>query len=240
MKFIQNLCILLFLPLFIMFFSCSARIDGTVAEGGAAEITLKTSLEPRTAAIIQSLQGFLGDTAGGPILDGPAIGRSMAAAPGIKSVSLENTGPAALDGLISVSNVGDFLATAGSENRFVTYTEGQAAGSSSVVISLDKKIAPQIISRLSPEAEGYLSALMAPAVLGEDMAEQEYLGLLTMVYGRAMADEVAAARILASIEFPRPVTSVQGGNAAGRRAEFEVPLLDILVLERPLRYEVKW
>ena len=240
MKSIRNFCFLLFLPFFVMLFSCSARINGTVAEGGAAEITLKTSLEPRTSAFIGSLRTFLGQTADGPILDGAAIGRSMATAPGIRSVSLQNTGPEALDGLISVSNVGDFLAAGGTESRFITYTEGQTAGSSSVIIALSRESAPHIISLLSPEAEGYLSALMAPAVLGEDMTGQEYLSLLSMVYGRALADEVAAARILASIEFPRSVTAVQGGSAAGRRVEFDVPLLDILVLEKSLRYEVKW
>jgi hypothetical protein len=88
--------------------------------------------------------------------------------------------------------------------------------------------------------EEYLSALMAPVVLGEYMSSGEYLSLISMVYGRPLADEIAEARIKASIEFPRPVTSVSGGSSSGKRAEFDIPLLDILVLERPLRYEVYW
>jgi len=63
---------------------------------------------------------------------------------------------------------------------------------------------------------------------------------LALVYGRPLADEIAAARIWAIIEFPRPLVSVKGGSSAGNRAEFNISLADLLVLEQPLRYEVIW
>jgi len=93
---------------------------------------------------------------------------------------------------------------------------------------------------LSPEVEEYLSALMAPAVLGETSTKKEYLDLLASIYGRPLANETEAALIKLNVEFPRNVSSVQGGIARGRQAEFNVPLVDILVLESPLRYEVNW
>ena len=178
----------------------------------------------------------MGDTRNTPILNGETINRSLAAASGIKSASLKNTGPEALEGNIAISNVGDFLLS--EKNMFITYSDG--ADSSSITIVLDRDSAPLIISRLSPEVAEYLSALMAPVALGEYMPAGEYLSLVSMIYGKPLADEIAAARIRASIEFPRPVTSVTGGSSAGRRAEFDIPLLDILVLEQPLRYEVNW
>jgi len=204
--------------------------------GGAAEVSVRASLGPRTVSLVQSLRGFMGDTRNTPILNGETINRSLAAASGIKAASLKNTGPEALEGTITISNVGDFLLS--EKGMFITYSEG--ADSSSIVIVLDRDSAPLLISRLSPEVGEYLSALMAPVALGEYMPAREYLNLVAMFYGRPLADEIAAARIRASIEFPRPVTSVTGGSSAGRRAEFDVPLLDILVLEKPLQYEVKW
>ncbi|MDR1803869.1 MAG: hypothetical protein LBQ94_09710 [Treponema sp.] len=225
-----------------LFFSCSARIDGVVREGGAAELKLQTSLEPRTSALIRSFQGFMGEATNAPVLDGPAISRSMAAAPGVRSVSLVNTGPEAMDGGISISNIGDFLASGvainGAGTRFITFTEGR--DTSSIVISLDMNSAPEIIARLSPDVEDYLMALMAPVVLGEPSSRLEYIALVSSVYGRPLANEISEAKIRASIEFPRPIKTIRGGTAAGRQAEFEVPLLDILVLEQPLRYEVSW
>ena len=240
MSFNKILSFLLFLPVFTAFFSCAARIEGVVNEGGAAELSLKTSLEPRTTALIGSLQGFLGDARDAPILDGPAISRSMAASPGVRAVNLKNSGSAALDGTISISNIGDFLAKSGSKTKFIDYTQGQTAGSSGIVITLDKDSAPVLISMLSSEVEDYLSALMAPAVLGDTITTREYLDMVASVYGRALASEIAAARIKAFIDFPRPIKSILGGTYSGNRAEFEVPLVDILVLEQPLRYELSW
>jgi hypothetical protein len=51
---------------------------------------------------------------------------------------------------------------------------------------------------------------------------------------------MATATVRAVIDFPGPVQSAQGGTFSGRRAEFNIPLLDILVLETPLSYEIRW
>jgi len=216
--------------------SCSARIEGSVMAGGAAEISIRTSLEPRTMILIRSLKGFMGGASDGQILDGQSISRSMALAPGIRSVSLRNTSPQALEGTISISHVGNFLSSG--EGKFITFTESTEI--SSIVVVLDRDSAPELITKLSPEVEEYLSALMAPVVLGERMSKREYLDLVASIYGRPLADEINAARILASIEFPRRLKTVHGGNFTGNRAEFDIPLIDILVLEQPLRYELSW
>jgi hypothetical protein len=236
MRTLKSCSFLLFVPFLAVFLSCSARIDGVVMVGGAAEINVRASLGPRTVGLVQSLRGFMGDTRNTPILNAETINRSLTAASGIKSASLKNAGSEALEGSIAISNVGDFLLS--EKDMFITYNEG--TDSSSITVVLDRNSAPLIISRLSREVEEYLSALMAPVAQGEYMPAREYLELVAMIYGRPLSDEIAGARIRASIEFPRPVKSVTGGSYAGRRAEFDIPLLDILVLERPLRYEVNW
>jgi len=227
---------LLFFPVLAVFLSCSARIDGVVMAGGSAEINVRASLGSRTVGLVQSIRSFMGDTRNTPTLDAGAINRSLAAASGVKSSSLKNTSAEALEGTIVISNVGDLLLS--EKDMFITYSESTAL--SSITVVLDRNSAPLLISRLSPEVEEYLSALMAPVVLGEYMSSGDYLSLISMVYGRPLADEIAEARIKASLEFPRQVTSVSGGSSSGRRAEFDIPLLDILVLEKPLRYEIKW
>ena len=232
--------ILLVLALLALFSSCSTTINGVVREGGAADVTLDTAMEPRAVAVIRSIQAFMGAPADAAILDGAAISASMAAAPGVQAVSLTNTSPTALNGSVSISNVADFLIAGDAQGQFITFIEGPAAGTSSITVNLDRASAPALISRLSPELEGQLSALMAPVILGEAMTRQAYLGLVTMIYGRAFADEIAAARIRASVDFPRPITAIQGGTASGNRAEFDIPLLDLLVMEHPLHYRITW
>jgi hypothetical protein len=105
---------------------------------------------------------------------------------------------------------------------------------------MSRDSAPELISRFSQEVNDYLSALMAPAVTGETITRREYLDLVASIYGRPLADEISAARIQGQIDFPRPVKAVHGGTFTGRQVIFDIPLLDILVLEQPLRYEVSW
>lgn len=226
------------LPLLVLFLSCVAEINGVVREGGAAEFSLDAAMGPRTTALIRSLRMFAGAPADAPILDGAAIAHSMALAPGVSAASLRNTSPEAMEGNIAISNIGDFLALPYAETRFITFTE--SGGTSSITIVLDRTSAPQLISALSEEISGYLSALMAPIALGMPMTAREYIDLLAMIYTRPLADEIAAARIRMTIEFPRPIRAIQGGTFSGNRAVFDIPLLDILVLEQPLRYEVSW
>ena len=224
----------------VLFFSCSAGITGTIRGGGTAEISVQASLGPRTLVLMKSLKSFIGDESSAPMLDGRIIGGSLAASPGIRSASLRNTSPSALEGTISVSDLGNFLATG--EGKFITFKDGPS--NSSILVVLDRNSAPLLISALSPEVEEYLSALMAPVVTGESINKREYLDIIASVYGRPLSDEIVAARIKAQIEFPRQPMAILGGNAVtsgqGRRAEFDIPLLDILVLEQPLRYEVSW
>jgi hypothetical protein len=86
----------------------------------------------------------------------------------------------------------------------------------------------------------YLSALMAPIATGEALTKPEYLALVTSVYGKAIADEISSSSIRASVNFPGAIQRIKGGTYSGRRADFDIPLLDILVLETPLSYEVVW
>jgi hypothetical protein len=64
--------------------------------------------------------------------------------------------------------------------------------------------------------------------------------LITSFYNKAISDEIASSTIRASITFPGNITGVRGGSFSGRRADFNIQLLDFLVLENPLVYEVYW
>jgi hypothetical protein len=221
--------------------SCSARIEGVLREDGSAELFPEASLEPRTAALIRSLSAFTGRplAADAPIIDGPAIALSMSAAPGIAAVSLSNLGPRSVTGRIDLSRVDGFLSSGETgAGPFIRYESSPAGGR--LTIRVDRQNAPAILALLSVEVASYLGALMAPAATGEKLGRQEYLDLVAAVYGPPVAEEIAAARIKAALEVPRPVTGVRGGQAQGRRALFDLALTDLLVLEKPLDYEVTW
>jgi hypothetical protein len=229
--------------------SCAAGISGRLEQGGRGEFMVSASLEPRMAALIRTLSGAMG---GEFALNGEAIAQSMAAAPGVASVSFRNTDPVTLEGPVRIAKIGDFLAPAAGKKGFITFEEkrtgarsmdggaGSTDGGGSLAINLNREAGPEILSLVSPEIADYLSALMAPFSTGEVLTKAEYLALVASVYGKAVADEISRGIIRAAIDFPGPVSAVRGGTWSGRRAEFTIPLLDLLVLESPLSYEVSW
>jgi hypothetical protein len=231
--------------------ACSGRIDGRLRRDGQAELSLEIALEPRMGAMLRSLSSLgnparspaaPGASAGAPVINGPAIARSMAAAPGILSVDLANTSPTAIAGTVRSSRVDQFLALQGAPDRkrFVTLESDIETGYSRLFIALDRETAPLLLAMISPDIRDYLSALFAPAATGDFLSKAEYLELVEDIYGRALSDEIAAAKIAVTIGFPGAISSVKGGTYSGASARFDIALADILVLETPLEYEVVW
>jgi len=192
------------------------------------------------ASLIQRISEVGGN--GEQILNGPDIARSMAAAPGIASVTLRNTSSSALNGQVRISQISDFLSAgmnAGAGQRgFITFERRGAGGR--IEINVDRSNSRKILAMLSPQITDYLEALAAPIVLDEELSKTEYLELISSFYHRNIADEIARSTINVAIEFPGRITSAAGGTFSGRRAVFNIPLVDLLVLETPLRYEVTW
>jgi hypothetical protein len=219
--------------------SCAAQINGALKGDGQADLQIRAALEPRMTALMGGLVAASGAVQPGAlILNGPAIAASMSAAPGVASASFKNTAPAAIEGPVKIAQIGDFLAPA--KASFIDFEQNARGGGGKCTINLSLASGPEILTLISPEISDYLSALMAPLATGEAMTKAEYVLLAGSVYGRGIADEISKAVIRASIEFPGPVQSAQGGTFSGRRAEFAIPLLDILVMETPLSYEVVW
>ncbi|GHU69532.1 hypothetical protein FACS189450_02580 [Spirochaetia bacterium] len=232
--------IFFFVTVILAFPSCTANITGRLDTGGSGEFAVTASLGDRMAALLRTLSGAVG---GEFALNGPAIAKSMAAAPGVESVSFRNTGPVTLEGTIKIANIGNFLSPAGGKRGFITFEEAKTGGTDGggrLGINLNREAGPEILALVSPEIAEYLSALMAPFATGEVLAKDEYLSLVASVYGKAVVDEISRGSIHAALDFPGPISAVIGGTFSGRRAVFDIPLLDLLVLERSLSYEVTW
>jgi hypothetical protein len=238
---IRKTAVILITFCIFVFISCTTRIDGSLAADGSATVTVNVALKVRMAALIQRM--FAAGGQDGPVLDGPAIAQSMSGAPGITSVVMRNTSPAAIDGQVRIFQIGDFLGAANSgsansdtaNNRgFITFEPGRLG------ININRENGPVVLELLSSQITDYLSALMAPIATGEELTKSEYLELVASFYNTPISNEIESSRINATVDFPGNITGVTGGTFAGRRAIFDIPLLDLLVLETPMVFEVIW
>jgi len=192
-----------------------------------------------------SAAGGQGDT---PIINGQEIAASMSHAKGIDSVSFVNASVSAINGQIRISAVNDFLSPA-DRRGFVTFTQRAGSGGTSTgginsggtcVININRDNGHRMLQLLSPEISDYLEIFMAPIITREVISKAEYLDQVAGFYNRTISNEIASSRIRASLDFPGTIQSVTGGTFSGRRAVFEVMLVDLFVLEQPMRFEVVW
>jgi hypothetical protein len=153
-----------------------------------------------------------------------------------------------VDGPIVVSNIETFLnnstsklpAGAGRQPAKFAVWERKPSGGGALNITISRDTGQQFLSLLAPDLVDYLSALMAPVVTGEVIDKAGYLELVSAVYGKAVAGDLSAAELSISVSFPGPVESVAGGSFRGSKTEFKMPLLDLLVLDKPVIYDVRW
>jgi hypothetical protein len=224
----------------LVFSSCASRINGSLMAEGQADLQIQANLEPRMSALIKSFGAASGMVKPDALLlDGPSLAKSMSAAPGVASVSFSNKTPASIEGPVKISRINDFLSSGGASG-FISFEQKNPAGEGHCTANFNLASGPQILGLISPEISMYLNALMAPIATGEELTKAEYLTLVASVYGKGIADEIASSSIRASVNFPGAIQTVKGGTFTGKKAEFEIPLLDILVLEIPLNYEVVW
>jgi len=222
------------------FLSCASQISGSLMGEGQADLAIQAELKPNTSALIGRF-AMLSGTAkpGDPLLNGPSLAASMSKALGVAAVSFTNKTPASIEGPVKISRISDFLSS-NKASGFISYEQKNSAGEGHCTVNISLASGPQILGLISPEIGMYLNALMAPIATGEVLTKAEYLTSIGSIYGKNIADEISSSSIRASVNFPGVIQSVKGGTFSGRKADFEVPLLDILVLEKPLSYEVIW
>ncbi|MDR2795868.1 MAG: hypothetical protein LBB47_04060 [Spirochaetaceae bacterium] len=232
------------LVIFLSCVSCGARLDGEFHSDGRTEFTLKSTLFPGASRL---LKGLAANSGGGPVFDAALLNRNFAAISGIESSTLRNTGEDGIEGGIVVASITQFLtraadtvASKGGGKKFSAIVWEQSATGGTLTININMDTGQELLLLISPDLVDYLSALMAPIATGEIIDRAAYLELVASVYGKSIADEIMRARISLKAGFPGPVESVSGGNRRGSYAEFMIPLTDLLVLDQPLRYEVRW
>ena len=221
--------------------SCTLNLSGTVranAEGGAAaDLNVKATVKKNTAFLLDALN----EDGGSSAIDAAYINEGLAASPGIALAALKNKSAAEIEGKINISHLETMLAaqkSAAAGRDGIGYTKTADGGV--FTVKLNRKNGAAILTNLSQEFADYVSVFFAPIATGEELSKQAYLDLLRDVYGKPVADEVNASVITLSLDFQAVIKSAQGVRYSGSRARIELPLVDLLVLENEITYEITW
>jgi hypothetical protein len=97
------------------------------------------------------------------------------------------------------------------------------------------------LAALAPGLDPDLLETLSPPALGEsDLSKAEYRQALGGIVGSKLLPELDAASIDCVVALPGAIVSRRGGTVEGSGWKLSIPLLDLLVLEKPVDLEVRW
>ena len=75
----------------------------------------------------------------------------------------------------------------------------------------------------------------------QGLSEADYLEMISFMLGDEGVPAIEGSTITLKVETPRPIKSFSGGTKTGERSyEFSFPLIDFLLLAKPITFSVRW
>lgn len=213
--------------------ACSFSMVATLRSDQQVDLSYTGAIKPKVAALLSDLGGTA-KSSDRPLISAASVTASLQKIPELSQIVAKNQVPQGLEGRLRVANPEKL------SQRFPFVTQKLGSGASLFSLTLSRETTPQLLSLFTAEVRDYLDALMAPIASGEKQTSGEYLALLTSVYGKTIAQEIESSLISLEIQVPGTITQVIGGTWTGNRAVFNIPLVDLLVMQKPLVYQISW
>jgi hypothetical protein len=207
------------LPAVLVFAGCTAAVE--VHAGSDKNTTVQYSAS-FGSAFIHTMRSFSDDPSA-PLFDADTIAAQLRSS-GIQDAEVKTPSGTALAVSASIP--------AGSKNTvsaagLVTYNDS----SNEMTLTLSPSALAALYTSLPETIQSYIDLFMAPVFSGDSMTAKDYIELVASVYGRPLADEVAAAQVSISLYPPA---------GTGAKKSISVSLTDILTAQDPLVYSVQW
>lgn len=188
---------------FLYFTSCTPRIDIEVHENSLVDISFASALEAHVEPQIRSLMGISSTTA---LFEKKAIQESLESA-GFQVSSISLPTPISVDIATKKQNLN------AEKNPLANLIKIETQDSKTILhINLEPENMQRLIQTMPPEVQEYTELLMAPALTGEMMDANEYIGLFALVYGQSLSTAFESSPVYIRVQTPKPITHFELSN----------------------------
>jgi len=219
--------------------ACAGSLAATLRPDGSAALSIQAEIPAPLAARFRALSGGgRKDAKPLPLFDEGAIRESVAKRPYLTITSLSAPSLDSLRAEIAIRKVAD-LAEAEEIKKSGLLSLTSGPGWTELRIHLERDGASASIA-LFPGIDPYLiDALSPPALEDEPLSADEYrMNLRTILASAMPAMETAALTV--SLAAPGAVLSSGGGSLAGNVLTARIPIIDALVLDKPIEFWIRW
>jgi hypothetical protein len=222
---------------------CSGHYAINIEAGGAASAHMETSLDEGVIrGVMTRMAEYAGEeapAAGEPFFDKKAISDSFAGRKDVNLKKVEILGPASMAVTVSVPDIAKVGSQNGGESPF--FKLKKANGLNTLMFSLDRGNVARLPEIFPTMDSGLLELLSPPSLYGDDISAQEYRdSSLALFLGTKNLPSIDKSAAEIKITVPSKITASTGGKAEGATFTASLPLLTVLVLERPFEFSLSW
>jgi hypothetical protein len=220
--------------------ACSASVSSAIRADGSATMSIQADVTEAVAAKLRKLgtaAGGTGQTA--PFFDQGAIRTSIAARP---YLSLNELSSPSLDSLrlsVDVRSLRELAEAPDVKGSgLVVLTKGPSW--TEYRFRLDRGDIKTLRALLPGIDPALMDALAPPAFDTDPVTAADYRTMLRSLFGEKAMPSIDAAAVTLAVSVPGTILDSGGGSLSGSTLTAKIPMLQILVLERPVEVWVRW
>lgn len=216
--------------------ACSGGASASIRTDGGLRIQSSASVPAPLAARLRKLANL---PEGSSLFDFEAARKAATETEGLRLVSLSAADEDSLSVTLDIADLGTFLSEpelaasgalslssgSGWKELRVRLAQGACAPLAELLPGLD----PELVDALSP-----------PALDPEPVTRAEYRRMLAGIIGEKAVVSLEGATMTLRLSAPGAVLASSGGKLEGQTLAVAIPALDLLVLEKPIEFTLRW
>jgi hypothetical protein len=218
--------------------SCSIRQEVHLEPSGSGTVTMRITLQKLFMDYIADLSELSGKQNSGEVFDIESIKKGFAERSDVELKRIATPTPDVLEMDLAFRSIEQIFTGQQKLQGPVIVTLTKAGDSQTLRFHLDRENFAQVTEFL-PFLKGPLFEGLGPQE-GDNTTEAEYLELMDLALGAGGAAALKASVIETQISVKGKVVSQTGGTVAanGSSVTYKVPLIRVLLLDKPLDYSL--
>jgi hypothetical protein len=220
--------------------SCSMKQSVTLDKSGSATVRFNYLVSQQVAETMIGLMNLNGNAAAPApkgLFDVEGIRKGFEKNKQVTVKSLSAPTNTSIKGELVYDNFEQAFGTGDAQKTgLVRFLKGN--GKTTISLHFAKDTISQIASIFPQDQRAYVDIFAPPAVEGTEMNEADYLDMLKSLFGDSVVPEARKSSLELAFTPAGKIIEQKGGSVQGNTVTFTIPILKILVLEKPLDYSV--
>lgn len=215
---------------------CTIKQQVQLEADESGKVSMQISLEPVFVEYINDLSALTGESLEGQIFNVEEIKKEFAEREDVTLIRIDTPDPATLEMSLSFLSIEEVFSSEQELQESGVIRFERVSQGYSVRFHLDRKNFSSIM-KFMPALQNPLFEGLGPQE-NDDTTEEEYLELMDLALGDGGADSVRDSYIETKVTVRGTLVSQSGGKISPGGVTFTIPLIRVLLLDKPLDYSL--